>query len=156
MHFGHPYSTPQSPSGVWAAVWGLLVMMARIRHGAGIYQATELRNLDKSDMCEHASVWVWFLCSFLHLWMLSLFIPTQFPLPLLFSRKSRSPQDSLAGWTAAQKHCGQVRSFMCNPSFSSHQKAVFVSYAVTFLWRNSFMFIIKGHFPMTASLIMIL
>lgn len=34
MHFGHPYSTPQSLSDVWAAVWGLLVTMAY--HVSGI------------------------------------------------------------------------------------------------------------------------
>lgn len=41
--------------------------LPRIRHGAGIYQATELSHLDKSDMCEHASVSLWFSCLFLHL-----------------------------------------------------------------------------------------
>lgn len=30
--------------------------LPRIRHGAGIYQGTEQRNLDESDMCKHASV----------------------------------------------------------------------------------------------------
>lgn len=34
--------------------------LPRIRHGAGIYQAAEQENLDKSDMCEHASVYVFF------------------------------------------------------------------------------------------------
>lgn len=96
--------------------------LPRIRHGAGIYQATELGNLDKSDMCEHASVSVWFLCLFLHFRAFSLFIPTQFSFPLLFSRKSCGPQESLAGWTAAQKHLGQLRSFMCDPSFARSKK----------------------------------
>lgn len=32
-HFGHPYSSPQSLSGVWAAVWGLLVTMAYLVSG---------------------------------------------------------------------------------------------------------------------------
>lgn len=75
MHSGHPYSAPQSLSGVVSICLRLACNdgLPRTRRSAGIYQATELRNLDKSDMCEHASVSVWFLCLFLHLWMLSLF-----------------------------------------------------------------------------------
>lgn len=70
-----------------AAVWGLLVTM--VYHVAGIYQVKELRNLDKSDMCEHDSASVCFLCLFLHLSTLSLFIQTQFPFSFfLFSPES--------------------------------------------------------------------
>lgn len=58
MHFGHPYPTPQSLSSAVSSCLRLACNdgLPRIQHGAGIYQATELRNLDKSDMCEHASV----------------------------------------------------------------------------------------------------
>lgn len=146
MHFGHPYSTPQSLSVCLrlACNGGL----PRIRHSARIYWATEvLRNLDESDMCEHASVSLWFYVLLLHLWML--FFPSiflfQFPFPLLFPGKSCCPQESLPGWTAAQK-----------TSWPEPHEAVWLSHAITCLWINLFMFRVKGGFSSTASLIMTL
>lgn len=118
MRPGHPYST-LFPSPSVAAVASSCLRPARngclprIRHGAGIYQATELRNSDKSDMCEHASFSVWFLCLFLRLWnALSLLIPTQFPFPLSFSRKSCGAHKR--GWQCWTAAVGQLCSFMCN------------------------------------------
>ena len=129
----------------------------RTRHGAGIYQATEPRNLDKSDMCGHASASVWCLCLFLRLCTLSLFsrrhISDSISMHQKQPRSTREPgrmeSRSETSWPTVQLYV--------QPQFRLWQEAVTGSYAAAFfLWISSFMFSIKSGLSITASLIMIL
>lgn len=153
---------PQSLSGVCVCVSSCLRLacndgLPRIRHGAGIYQATELRNLDKSDMCEHASVSV---CLFRLLWIplfFFLFQPnflSHYYSPERAAVHEREPgrldSCSETSWRAT------VQALYANPSFARSQNRDRPSYAITFPWINLFMFSVRGGFSMVASLIMIL
>lgn len=71
------------------------------------------RNLDESDMCEHASVSLWFYVLLLHLWML--FFPISFSIIIPPERAAVHKR----AWRAGQllrKHCGQLCSFTQNPT----------------------------------------
>lgn len=132
--------------------------LPRPRHGAGIYQATELRNLDKSDMCEHASVFsLAFMFIPTSLNACSFFVPIQFPFfpPIIIIPQE---EGSLAGRTAAREHLGlAVQLRVQTPSAGSRRDRRYQS-RTQLLSRpiNLVMFIVKGGFSLTASLITIL
>lgn len=119
MHPGHPYSTlfPSFSVASRAAVWGRLVMVAY--HVSGTArgfikpQSWEIRtNQICVNMPPSLSGFYVYSCVFE---TLSLLIPTQFPFPLSFSRKSWGAHErAWQCWTAA---LGQLCSFMCNLSF---------------------------------------
>lgn len=119
---------PQSLSGVCVCVSSCLRLacndgLPRIRHGAGIYQATELRNLDKSDMCEHASVSV---CLFRLLWIPLFFFLFQPNFLSHYYSPERAAVHERA-WQAGQllrnilaRDCA---SFICKPQFCSQPES---------------------------------
>lgn len=106
------FNSPASSVVLRAAVSGLLVTMdlPRIQHVAGICQVKELRNLDKSDMCEHDSASVCFFMFISASFNTFSSYSSSISLSIFFS----PAQESLAGWTAAQKHLGTL----CKPRFA--------------------------------------
>lgn len=99
-----------SPSGVVSSCLRHVCNdgLPRIRHGAGIYQDAEQGNLDKSDMCEHASISSFLLLLVFYVYpktpKCSLFLTlTQFPFPLPCSGKNYKVLKRTAGLSDAQK-----------------------------------------------------
>lgn len=141
--------------------------LPRIWHGAGIYQATELGNLGKSDMCEHASVsclvfFFFYVYSRILEGLLSFFLFYSNPIffPHYYSpERAVVHKRGLAGRTAARKHLGQLRPLFFKASLAARGSIrlicnYFLADQFIYVKHQGCFFFFYILFSVTASLVM--